>query len=92
MKLNCYVVRNRLSGLSEGVLTYRTNEEASVEAASFLHFVRKRPIDEHDLLLVGSFDNETNELIPCNPKAISWDCRRLPEHKIDCDINDIEVH
>lgn len=77
MLMNCYVIRNRLSGLSEGILTYKTDDEASVEACEFLAKVRRRPIDEHDLLVVGTFDNETNELIPCNSHAIPWDKRRI---------------
>lgn len=77
MLMNCYVIRNRLSGLSEGILTYKTDDEAAVEACEFLVKVRRRSIDEHDLLIVGTFDNETNDLIPCNPHAIPWDKRRI---------------
>lgn len=98
MKLNCYCVRNVLSGLSDGIFTYKTDGLASVTLAPMIS--RTTPLDEVQLMNIGTFDNETNELVPCSPVLVTWDSRRLvkesradnvPVDKVENTIDELQI-
>ena len=73
MLLNMYITTNLLSGLSDGIMCYKTDRLASVEVANALHSTG-RVLDEYILKNVGFFDNETLEIKPsASPVVVSWD-------------------
>lgn len=78
MRLNMYVTTNILSGLSDGILCFKTDKLASVEVANALHS-RGADLSEFVLKNVGWFDNETLEIEALSPSTVSWDCRRFAE-------------
>lgn len=88
MVLNMYVTTNLLSGLSDGILCYKTDKLASIEIASVLHS-RGADLSEFVLRNVGTFDNETMEINPSKGEVISWDCRRFKEVCADADIKKV---
>ena len=91
MKMNMYVTKNLLSGLSDGIFLYRTDKLASVEIAEMLVKGRRMVLEEFQLNRVGTFDNETNEVVPsASFDIIPWDCRRMVEPKIDAPVKDVE--
>lgn len=78
MKLGMYITTNLLSGLSDGIMCYTTDRLASVEVANALHS-SGRDLGEYVLKNVGTFDNETMEIVPASPSTVTWDCRRFAE-------------
>lgn len=79
MMLNCYTTKNTLSGLFEGIYTFRTDKEASVNLCLHVTKIKKLPLEEHELTCIGSYDNETNAIYPTEPRIVEWDTRRLFE-------------
>lgn len=77
MKLLAFAVENLLSGLSDGVFTYKTSTLASVELAESL-FKQKRNLNEYRLCQIGEFDNESCSIISSVRKVIPWDTRHCP--------------
>lgn len=91
MVLNMYITTNLLSGLSDGLMCYKTDKLASVEIASALHS-SGRDLNEYVLKNVGTFDNETLEINPFScPSVVSWDCRRFAEVKADAPIEKVSA-
>lgn len=90
MKLNMYVTTNILSGLTDGILCYRTDKLASIEIANVLHH-RGADLSEYVLKNVGTFDNETMVISPASPNVISWDCRRFAEVNADAPLNEVSA-
>ena len=91
MLLNMYITTNLLSGLSDGIMCYKTDRLASVEVANALHSTG-RVLDEYILKNVGFFDNETLEIKPsASPVVVSWDCRRFAEVKADAPIEKVSA-
>lgn len=91
MVLGMYVTTNILSGLSDGIMCYKTDKLASVEIANVLHS-SGRDLGEYVLKNVGTFDNETLEIKPSASSAVvSWDCRRFAEVKTDAPIEKVSA-
>ena len=96
MVLKCFIVENLLSGLSDGVFTYKTSVLASVELASSL-FAQKRNLNEYRLIEVGEFDNELGTISGCEHKVIAWDTRHCPqdvvteEHRLSIEENQKQI-
>lgn len=90
MKLNMYSIYNVLSGLSDGIMTFRTDKLASVEIANMIVNVRHQNLDEFVLHNVGTYDNETEEINPTRPIVVDWDCRRFKEVNADAPVKDVE--
>lgn len=91
MLMNMYITTNLLSGLSDGIMCYKTDKLASVEVANALHSAG-RDLCEYVLKNVGSFDNETLEILPsASPSVVSWDCRRFAEVKSDAPIEKVSA-
>lgn len=87
-----YSIYNVLSGLSDGIMTFRTDKVASVEIANLIVNARHQNLDEFILHNVGTYDNETEEIIPIRPEVVEWDCRRFKEINADAPYNDVEKH
>ena len=91
MLLNMYVTTNLLSGLSDGIMCYKTDRLASVEIATALHS-SGRDLGEFVLKNVGTFDNETLEITPsASSSVISWDCRRFVEANSDAPVDKVSA-
>ena len=91
MFLGMYITTNLLSGLSDGIMCYKTDRLASVEVANALHS-SGRVLDEYVLKKVGTFDNETLEInSSVSPAVVSWDCRRFAEVKADAPIEKVSA-
>lgn len=91
MVLNMYITTNLLSGLSDGIMCYKTDKLASVEIANALHSTG-RDLGEFVLKNVGTFDNETLEItLSACPFVVSWDCRRFAEVKTDAPIEKVSA-
>lgn len=96
MVLKCFVVENLLSGLSDGVFTYKTSVLASVELASSLS-AQKRNLNEYRLIEVGEFDNELGTISGNEHKIIAWDTRHCSqdvvteEHRLSAEENQKQI-
>lgn len=74
MKLLAFAVENLLSGLSDGIFTFKTSTLASVELAQSLSS-QKRNLNEYRLCQIGIFDNESCSIASTDRKVIAWDTR-----------------
>lgn len=76
MNADVFCVRNLLSGLVDQTYVLSNSLVASVELA--MPYSRRSPLDEWQLVKIGSICLETGELSPCEHRIIAWDTRRLP--------------
>lgn len=75
MNADVFCVRNLLSGLVDQTYVLSNSLVASVELA--MPYSRRSPLDEWQLVKIGSICLETGELTPCEHRIIPWDTRRL---------------
>lgn len=81
MTNNMYVVKNDLSGLSEGIYLFPTDKYASVKICDDLSRAGLH-LEDFKLFRIGTFDNENLDCcILDNAELIPFDCRHLMEKK-----------
>lgn len=76
MDSNLFAVRNLLSGKIDQVYCIYSDNLASVELAPLYN--SRSPLDEWQLVSLGSVNIDTMEIKPTPPKVIPWDTRRIP--------------
>lgn len=76
MDSSLFVVRNLLSGKVDQVYCLYSRELASVELAPLYN--SRSPLDEWQLVEVGTINIDTMEIVPAAAKVIPWDTRRIP--------------
>lgn len=83
MKLNCYCVENCRSGISTGLWTYRTDAQAIYEIS---HMISNsdggQDLANDRLFCVGTFDNETKELLVIPARELSLDLEIKPTNEV----------
>lgn len=73
--MKIYVVKNLLSSMCDQTFVFPTDELASVQLCPVYN--SRSPIDEWQLVCVGSISMESCEIIPSPHHIVPWDTRRL---------------
>lgn len=76
MKLNIYCIENVLTSSSSGLYLFRTDAMASRALINMARQLNQDlDLSELRLYCIGSFDDETKDIIKSVPKLVSWNVR-----------------
>lgn len=88
MNLNKYVVKNTLSGLTDGIYLYKTDAFASKKiSADFISL--KFDLSDYSLYCIGTYDTETMSETCTDPVLVPWNVRGLVESDATADPEEV---
>lgn len=88
MTLNKYVVKNTLSGLTDGIYLYKTDAFASKKISGDFASL-KFDLSDYVLYCIGTYDSETMIETCSEPVLVPWNVRGLVESDATANPDDV---
>lgn len=68
--------------LNKVLYCFEADSDAVAVRAQAPIISRMIPLGDSQLIYIGSYDTDTNKLIPDDCRVVSWDCYKFPENPL----------